>query len=131
MFKDSYLLTGFLSIFVFVLIGNMLTGQFKLGFIEQPVAHSDALWNFLGMALAGWGSVLLGGCPLRQLILAGEGNVDSAVTIECLSAQTLLLITLSLLAPTGPSLNGQVAVILGFIVLGCISYFYIEKEIKF
>ena len=33
------------------------------------------------MALVGWGSVLLGGCPLRQLILAGEGNGDSAVTV--------------------------------------------------
>ena len=132
MFKDSYLLTGFLSIFVFVLIGNMLTGQFKLGFIEQPVAHSDALWNFLGMALAGWGSVLLGGCPLRQLILAGEGNVDSAVTIMGMLVGAAFAHNFKLAsAPTGPSLNGQVAVILGFIVLGCISYFYIEKEIKF
>ena len=33
------------------------------------------------MGLAGWGSVLLGGCPLRQLILAGEGSGDSAVTV--------------------------------------------------
>ena len=33
------------------------------------------------MVLVGWGSVLLGGCPLRQLILAGEGNTDSAVTV--------------------------------------------------
>ena len=38
-------------------------------------------WSVLGMALCGWGSVLLGGCPLRQLILAGEGNTDSAVTV--------------------------------------------------
>ena len=45
------------------------------------VAHSDGLWNLLGMVLVGWGSVLLGGCPLRQLILAGEGNTDSAVTV--------------------------------------------------
>ena len=40
----------------------------------QPIAHSSHLWNLLGMVLVGWGSVLLGGCPLRQLILAGEGN---------------------------------------------------------
>ena len=31
--------------------------------------------------MVGWGSVLLGGCPLRQLILAGEGNADSAITV--------------------------------------------------
>ena len=60
-------------------MGNLT--PFKLGFAEQPVAHSAHVWNFLGMALAGWGSVLLGGCPLRQLILAGEGNGDSAVAV--------------------------------------------------
>ena len=32
------------------------------------------------MVIVGWGSCLLGGCPLRQLILAGEGNADSAIT---------------------------------------------------
>ena len=32
------------------------------------------------MGLVGWGSVLLR-CPLRQLILAGEGSGDSAVTV--------------------------------------------------
>lgn len=37
--------------------------------------------ELFGMVVAGWGSVLLGGCPLRQLILASEGNVDSSVTL--------------------------------------------------
>ena len=45
------------------------------------MAHSDGLWNFLGMVVVGWGSTLLGGCPLRQLVLAGEGNTDSAITV--------------------------------------------------
>ena len=64
-----------------VLVGNLILGNFVLGFEGQPVAHSDGLWNLLGMVLVGWGSVLLGGCPLRQLILTGEGNSDSAVTV--------------------------------------------------
>lgn len=81
LFRDGYLISGFLAIFVFALIGNLIFGYFNLGFAEQPVAHTDGVWNFLGMVLAGWGSVLLGGCPLRQLILAGEGNGDSAVTV--------------------------------------------------
>ena len=51
------------------------------GFALQPIAHSAHLWNLLGMVLVGWGSVLLGGCPLRQLILAGSGNGDSTVTV--------------------------------------------------
>ena len=33
------------------------------------------------MSLVGLASVLLGGCPLRQVILAGSGNTDSAMTV--------------------------------------------------
>lgn len=81
MFGDLTLLYGFIAVFVAVLTGNLCLGSFKLGFHDQPVAHSAWAWNFLGMFLVGWGSVLLGGCPLRQLILTGEGNGDSAVTV--------------------------------------------------
>ena len=82
MFKNFNLLLGFVAIFVAVLVGNICLGNFK-GFStqSQPIAHSAELWNFLGMVIAGWGSCLLGGCPLRQLILAGEGNGDSTVTV--------------------------------------------------
>lgn len=81
LFKDFHLVLGFVAIIVAVLVGNLITGNFKFGFEEQPVAHTDGIFNFLGMMMVGWGSVLLGGCPLRQLILAGEGNSDSAVTV--------------------------------------------------
>ncbi len=82
MFRDFNLISGFVAIFVTILVGNVILGNFK-GFSTylQPIAHASQLWNLLGMVLVGWGSVLLGGCPLRQLILAGEGNGDSAVTV--------------------------------------------------
>jgi len=79
--KDYTLLAGFVAIWAVITVGNLVLGSYKLGFQSQPIAHTQHLWNFLGMALAGWGSILLGGCPLRQLILAGEGNGDSAVTV--------------------------------------------------
>jgi len=79
--RDFRLLSGFLAIWITVTIGNLLLGSYHLSALSQPIAHSQHLWSFLGMALAGWGSILLGGCPLRQLILAGEGNGDSAVTV--------------------------------------------------
>ena len=44
------------------------------------IAHSQHLWNILGMYVVGFGAVLAGGCPLRQLILAGQGSSDSTVT---------------------------------------------------
>ena len=82
MFKNFNLILGFIGVFVAVLIGNIALSNFK-GFSAtlQPIAHTDEVWNFLGMVIVGWGSALLGGCPLRQLILAGEGNGDSAITV--------------------------------------------------
>ena len=82
MFRDFRLISAFLAIIVTVMVGNLLVGNgLTFSFEGQPIAHSEGLWNLLGMVLVGWGSVLLGGCPLRQLILAGEGNTDSAVTV--------------------------------------------------
>ncbi|HQQ40740.1 MAG TPA: YedE family putative selenium transporter, partial [Clostridia bacterium] len=69
MFKDFSMLWGFLAVIATTIVGNLILGKFNLSFADQPVAHTDGLWNFLGMALVGWGSVLLGGCPLRQVIL--------------------------------------------------------------
>lgn len=81
LFGDFKLLYGFVAIIVTIVIGNLIMGKFNLSMYNQPIAHSSTLWNVLGMMVVGWGSVLLGGCPLRQLVLAGEGNGDSAVTV--------------------------------------------------
>ncbi|MCT4662389.1 MAG: YedE family putative selenium transporter [Tissierellales bacterium] len=123
MFKDNYLLLGFLSVIVVAMIGNIAFGFFNLGFDSQPVAHSDALWNFLGMAVVGWASVLLGGCPLRQLILAGEGNSDSAITVAGLFIGAGICHNFGLASsPKGPTFNGQIAVAICFIILLLLSY---------
>ena len=81
MFKDFRMMLPFAAIFVIVLAANLVTGSFSIGFEGQPIAHSEWLWNILGLYLVGFGSVLLGGCPLRQLVLAGSGNSDSGVTV--------------------------------------------------
>lgn len=67
--------------FVVMLIYNVASGGFHLGFSGQPIAHSDHLWSILGMYAVGFAAVLAGGCPLRQLVLAGQGSSDSAVTV--------------------------------------------------
>ena len=81
LFGDFKLLYGFVAIIITIIIGNLIMGNFNLSMYSQPIAHSSTLWNVLGMMIVGWGSVLLGGCPLRQLVLAGEGNGDCAVTV--------------------------------------------------
>jgi YedE family putative selenium metabolism protein len=55
------------------------TGSFSASF-AAPLAHSDALWSALGLALVGFAGALAGGCPVRQMVMAGEGNGDAFVT---------------------------------------------------
>ena len=127
--KDFTLLSGFLAIWITVTIGNLILHKYNLSALSQPVAHSQYLWSFLGMAAVGWGSILLGGCPLRQLILAGEGNGDSAVTVLGMLVGAAVSHNFSLagnpdsVAEDGTYViggignSGKVAVILCFVIL--------------
>lgn len=141
MFKDFHLLTGFLAIFVTMVIGNLILGNFNPTLAVQPVAHHDYVWSFLGMTLVGWGSILLGGCPLRQLILAGEGNGDSAVTIFGMIVGAAFAhnfglagnadaMTDGVFTAGGVGTAGRIAVILGLVVVAVISIANLHKEEK-
>ena len=118
LFGDWTLLCGAVFMFVVMLAVNLITGNFKLGFSGQPVAHSDHLWNFLGMMLVGLGSVLAGGCPLRQLILSGEGDSDAAVTVVgmFIGAAVSHNLGLSGVSGSGVPAAGRVAVVIGLLV---------------
>lgn len=131
--KDFYLLWGLIGIFIFGIIGNLLLNpaSFKIGFVDQPIAHNDFLWNFMGMTLAGLTSVLLGGCPLRQTILAGEGDTDAAVTILGLIAGAAFAHNFGLAAsPSGVGTNGKVAVIIGIVIILGIAYSVVKYNEK-
>ncbi len=130
LFKDFHLIYGFLAIIVAVLVGNLITGNFKFGIADQPVAHSDGVFNFLGMVLVGWGSVLLGGCPLRQLILAGEGNSDSAVTVFGFIAGAAVSHHFGLASsPKGIGAGPVLWVLIaGFIILAALSVFNTKRR---
>jgi len=81
LFGQTHLLSGFISLVVFAFLTNLILGQFKMGFTAQPVAHTQHIWNFAGMTLAGLAFALAGGCPGRQLFLAGEGDGDAAIFV--------------------------------------------------
>ncbi|MCX8021707.1 MAG: YedE family putative selenium transporter [Syntrophorhabdaceae bacterium] len=81
LFRQTHLLSGLFSLIVFAFFTNIILGQFNPGFEKQPIAHTMALWNFMGMVLAGLSFSLAGGCPGRQLFLAGEGDGDAAVFV--------------------------------------------------
>ena len=81
LFRDSSLLNGVIALVVFAAITNASLGQFHLGFEQQPGAHNQYLWNFLGMALCGLCFALGGGCPGKHLVHLGEGDNDSAIFV--------------------------------------------------
>lgn len=118
LFKDFHLFLGFAAIFVVALVGNLIFGKFVPGFAGQPVAHVDSLWNFLGMTVVGWAAVLAGGCPMRQLILTGEGQGDALITVFGMVAGAAFMHNFGLAgSPAGVSPAGQWIVIISFIIL--------------
>lgn len=128
LFRENRLLLGFVAVLVSALVMNLIfsattgTSYFNLGFENQPIAHSDGIWNFLGLYLTGFACVLLGGCPLRQLILSGEGNTDSAVTILGLFVGAAFAHNFGLAASgDGPTTNGMIAVVIGIVVVAVIA----------
>jgi len=130
MFKDFHLIYGFIAVIVAVVIGNLIRGTFKFGMEGQPIAHTEWLYNFLGMVVVGWGSVLLGGCPLRQLVLAGEGNSDSAITVFGFIAGAAVSHNFGL-ASSGTGIGpGPVlwVLIAGFVFLAAISVFNSKRR---
>jgi YedE family putative selenium metabolism protein len=129
LFKDTTLVVGFIAVIVVALIGNIAMGKFNLGFDGQPVAHTQHLWNFLGMTVVGLGSVLLGGCPLRQLILAGEGNTDSAVAVLGMFVGAAFCHNFGLASSgAGTTANGRIACILMLVVMLVIAVYKTKKS---
>ena len=122
MLKDFHLLWGFIAIFVAVLVGNLVLGKFKPGFDGQPVAFNtlvsgNFLWAFLGMFLVGLASILLGGCPLRQLILAGAGSSDAVMAVLGMTVGAAFCHNFGFASSgDGTTANGHIAVIVGIVV---------------
>lgn len=128
--KNFDLLSIIAALFVVMTIYNIATGNFHLSFSGHPIAHSQHLWNILGMYVVGFAAVLAGGCPLRQLILAGQGSSDSAVTflgmlLGAAFAHNFNLVGSAAKAatatdaavPGGPAMPGKIAVIVCIVLL--------------
>ena len=126
--KDTFLLKTYGLLFLSAMAANMAFGTFKLGFTGQPLAHTMHLWNFLGLYLVGVATTLLGGCPLRQLIMAADGNTDAGVCVLGMLAGAGLAHTINLAASgAGVPVNGQIAVGVGILVSFGIGFICREK----
>jgi YedE family putative selenium metabolism protein len=122
--RNWHLLSGAAALVVTAFVLNLVLGKFNPGFQGQPIAHSSHLWNFLGMALAGLAFVLAGGCPGRQLILAGEGDQDAGIfALGMLSGAAFAHNFGVASSPAGPGPWGPAAVLAGLAICSGIGLF--------
>jgi hypothetical protein len=105
-------------------------GQFNLGLNAQPSSHLSHGWTFLAMTLVGLASTLIDGCPFRQLIKAGQGDVDAGITIMGMTVGGALVISWALRSTSaGPTFEGKITVLLGLIFSLIVVLVYRKKKL--
>lgn len=128
MFRHFHLLTGVLAFLATAFVLNLVLGQFNPGFEGQPVAHDQHVWNFLGMLTAGWAFALAGGCPGRQIFMAGEGDADSGLFVLGMVVAAAFAHNFGLASsPKGIGPYGDIAVYICLGVLVCLSLIHSRK----
>ncbi len=139
--KDFTMLLPIAGIFVIMLIYAIATGNFHASFAGQPIAHSQHIWNILGLYAVGFAAVLAGGCPVRQMIMAGQGSSDAAVTFLGLLVGAAFCHNFGWAgaaaaaatedAPAvlgGPAPAGMAALICGIVILFAIAAINVHKQ---
>ena len=139
MIGDHHLLQVSSVFFVLVLGFNLITNKFNLGFIGQPMAHSQWFWNFFPMVSVGLGSTLVGGCPTRQLVLVGTGDTDAAITVLGVLAGTAFAHSFGVASSSeviqegirisgGVTTGGQVASVISLAIILLFAFSYSSKR---
>jgi uncharacterized protein len=97
-------------------IGKTATWSFD----GAPVAHGDALWNLVAAFTLGAVGAFAGGCPVRQLVMTGEGNGDAFATVAGIvvgggAAHTFGFVSAAATAehPGGATPAGKIALLAG------------------
>ncbi len=116
--RSTGLLVSIFSFLGFAFVANLLTGQFSFGLHGQPSSNESYGWAFLGMMLVGFGSVLIRGCPLRQLVAAGQGDNDAGAAVMGMLVGAALVQNWGIGGnPAGTPVAGQIAVLVGLCLL--------------
>jgi YedE family putative selenium metabolism protein len=127
--KSTGLLAGIISFLSVALFASLLTGQFSLGWHGQPSSNESYGWSFLGMFMVGFGSVLIKGCPFRQLILAGQGDIDASAAVIGMLVGAAIVQSWGLGGnAAGTPYEGQIAVLFGICLLLIIGLIYRKRE---
>ncbi len=137
--KNFDMIMPIFGMFLAVLVYNLATGNFKI-VAYGPIAHPHVIWNILGMYVVGLSGTLLGGCPVRQIVLAGQGSMDSVAVVSGMFVGAALSHNFKIAsaaaakatekAPAvvgGPGINGQIAIFVCIAVLLGIGFLGIGK----
>ncbi|MGP0073292.1 MAG: YedE family putative selenium transporter [Bryobacteraceae bacterium] len=113
--RDYKMASGVLAMLGSAVIVSLLLGSFHPGFDAQPGSNLAYGWSFLGMGLVGITSVLIGGCPFRQVVLASQGSTDAAAAVLGMLGGAALVQTWSIGSTNvGPTPAGKIATLLSF-----------------
>ena len=101
--------------FLFVALAlNIATGAFSPTMALEPGAHTDLLWAFLALAMAGFGAILVAGGPFRQLVLASSGDMDAFAAVAGMLLAAGLSVRLGIgSSPAGVTASGKLSVLVG------------------
>ena len=141
LFRDFHLLTGFIAIFVTVLVGNLVLDNFMppSPYSRLPTTitcGASSVWRWRAGARCCWAAVRCASC-----ILAGEGSGDSAVTVFGMLVGAALAhnfgmagnadaMTDGVFTAGGVAQTGRIGIVIGLVLLAIISYANLHREEK-
>ena len=122
-------LGGLALLFVAALGVNAATGLFHPGLYDQPGSHLDFGWAAGGMFLVGMAAVLIGGCPFRQLVMAGEGDTDAGAAVLGMLVAGGLVQSWGLRSTiAGATPAGKLATLIGLVLVLATALAYRERS---
>ena len=128
LFNQWFLALGFIAMLAAALVMNISFGSFHWGFENQPISQPNDLWNFMGMVTAGLAFALAGGCPGRQLFMAGEGDNDAAVFVVGLITGTAMAHNFGMASSTaGIGPHGMAATLAGLGICLVIGFYNCKR----
>ena len=121
---------GGLSLLLVTALGvNVAAGLFHPGLYDQPGSHLDFAWAAGGMFLVGLAAVLIGGCPFRQLVMAGEGDADAGSAVLGMLVAGGLVQSWGLRSTiAGATPAGKLATLIGLVLVLATALAYRERS---
>jgi len=124
---------GFIALIALIFTAftlNLFLKQFHLGIYGQSGSHIQWHWSFLGMLLTGYIAVIIDGCPFRQLVKSGEGDINAQIAFVGMLIGGAIVQNFNILSDaSGPTTSGKIWLLIGFILFSLITLEMRKNEI--